>query len=72
VERFLLYPGMRKRVYLQYIRHKYIQLTAQYLTELTQGRSLTLLKALNGVLTALAIEKAGYEEYYHAKAASRN
>jgi hypothetical protein len=72
VDRFLVYSGMKKRIYLQYIRIKYIQLTAQYLTELTQGRSLTLLKALNGILTTLAIEKAEYEEYCHAKARRRN
>jgi hypothetical protein len=48
---------MRKRKYLNYIRDKYTQLSAEYLQELFHGRNIDLLKALNGVLTTLNKEK---------------
>jgi hypothetical protein len=59
---------MRRRNYLRYIRDKYTQLSAQYLNELSEGRNLKLLLALNGILTSLAREKAEYETeppFYH-------
>lgn len=48
---------MKKQKYLQYIRIKYIQLSAQYLSELLYGKNTSLLKALNGVLTTLDLEQ---------------
>jgi hypothetical protein len=52
---------MKKGKYLEYIRDKYDQLSAQYLRELFQGKNIKLLKALNGVLTTLKKEKQGYK-----------
>ncbi len=58
---------MQKGKYLKYIRVKYTQLSAEYLKELLQGRNITLLKALNGVLTTLNKEK-----HEHTKVSSRH
>jgi hypothetical protein len=52
---------MKKRKYLEYIRDKYDQLSAQYLRELFEGKNISLLKALSGVLTTLKKEKQGYK-----------
>lgn len=53
---------MKKRKYLEYIRNKYDQLSAQYTRELFKGKNISLLKALSGVLTTLNREKQEYKE----------
>jgi hypothetical protein len=47
---------MDKKVHLEYLRQKYIELNQQFLHELQSGKSLVMLKDVNTVMNTLLRE----------------
>jgi hypothetical protein len=47
---------MDKKVHLEYLRRKYIELNQQFLHELQSGKSLVMLKDVNTVMNTLLRE----------------